>query len=74
MSDPVEPPKLREHVSELRKALHAIGKDVEIDVADAPHITKEGAKNVMAAAAGVRRRPMKEWTAPSTPAAPLKAD
>jgi hypothetical protein len=46
----------------MRKALAGMGKDVEIDVADAPHLAKEGTKNALARAAGIRRTPMREWS------------
>lgn len=48
----------------MREALAGIGKDVEIGVADAPHLAKQGAKNAMARAAGIRRTPMQEWSEP----------
>jgi hypothetical protein len=64
MSEPEERPRLREHLAEFRKALHDVGRDVELDVANAPHLTKEGAKNVIASAAGVRRKPMRAWSEP----------
>ena len=74
MSDLEERPRLREHMSEIRKALHAIGKDVEIDVADAPHLAKEGTKNAFAAAAGVRRKPIRGWEPPPAAEPANKAD
>jgi hypothetical protein len=61
MSEPEQAPKLREHFAEVRRALHGIGKDIELDVADSPHLAKEGAKNALATAAGIRKKPMKEW-------------
>ena len=42
-----------------------LGKDVKLDVADAPHVAKEGTKNALARAAGIRRTPMREWSEPS---------
>lgn len=48
----------------MREALGGIGNDLEIDVADAPRIAKEGTKNALARAAGIRRGSMREWTEP----------
>lgn len=62
MSDETPTPKFREHLHEMREALAGIGKDVELDVADAPHVAKQGTKNALARAAGIRRTPMREWT------------
>ncbi|MGI0054169.1 MAG: hypothetical protein ACREBZ_00365 [Thermoplasmata archaeon] len=59
-------PKFREHLHEMREALAGIGKDVERDVADAPHLAKEGTKSALARAAGIRRTPLREWS-DSTP-------
>lgn len=67
MSKETEPPRLREHLREMREALTGLGNDVRTDVADAPHLAKEGAKNAMARAAGIRRSPMKEWSEPEPP-------
>jgi len=39
-----------------------LGRDVEADVTGAPRLAKEGAKNALARAAGVRRGPMHEWS------------
>ena len=39
-----------------------IGRDVKIDVADAPRVARQGTKNALARAAGVRKTPMREWT------------
>lgn len=66
MTDESERPRFREHFRDMRKALGGIGRDVVIDVADAPHLAKEGTKNALARAAGIRRTPMKEWTEPAT--------
>lgn len=66
MTDESERPGFREHLHEMRRALGGIGKDVEVEVADAPHLAKEGTKNVLARAAGVRRTPMREWTEPDS--------
>jgi len=66
MTDETDQPRFREHLHEMRKALGGIGKDVKIDVADAPHVAKEGTKNVLARAAGIRRTPMREWTEPAS--------
>ncbi len=66
MSQDTEPPRIRAHLREMREALTGLGNDVRMDVADAPHIAKEGAKNAMARAAGIRRSPMKEWSEPES--------
>lgn len=65
MPEEKERPRLREHLHEIREALGGIGKDVELEVEDAPHNVKEGTKNALARAAGVRRTPVHEWRAPS---------
>jgi hypothetical protein len=65
MTDERDPPRFREHLHEIREALGGIAKDVEIDVADAPHLAKESTKNTLAKAAGIRRSRMKEWTEPA---------
>jgi len=65
MTDEADRPRFREHLHEIGKALGEIGKDVEIDVAHAPHLAKEGTKNAMARAAGIRRTPMREWSEPA---------
>lgn len=65
MTEEAPPPRFREHLHEMREALAGIGRDVELDVADAPHVAKEGTKNVLARAAGIRRTPMREWTEPT---------
>jgi len=49
----------------MREALGGIGQDVKIDLADAPHLAKEGTKNTLARAAGIRRTTLREWTEPS---------
>lgn len=64
MTEETSPPRFREHLHEMRQALAGIGKDVETDVAHAPRVAKEGTKNALARAAGVRRTPMKPWTDP----------
>ncbi|HEV2166396.1 MAG TPA: hypothetical protein VGS23_05405 [Thermoplasmata archaeon] len=56
--------QFREHLREIGRALGGLGKDVELDVADAPTLVKEGTKNTLARAAGIRRTPMREWSAP----------
>ena len=61
MSEDTDRPRFREHLHELREAVSGIGKDIEHDVADSPHLAKEGTRNVLARAAGVRRTPMREW-------------
>ena len=66
MTDEDNRPRIREHLHEMRVALGGIGKDVELDVADAPHLAKEGAKNALARAAGVRKKSMREWSEPSS--------
>lgn len=55
------PPKLREHLRELGHALRGIGHDVELDAANAPAAVKEGTKDTLARAAGIRRSAMREW-------------
>ena len=64
MSDEVDRPRFREHLREMGEALGGMGKDVATDVADAPHLAKEGTKNALARAAGIRRTPMRAWTEP----------
>ena len=64
MTEDSERPRLREHLHEIRQALGGIGRDVEIEVSDAPHSVKEGTKNALARAAGVRRTPVREWKTP----------
>ncbi len=64
MTEETEAPRFREHLHEMREALSGIGKDVKTDVADAPHVAKEGAKNAFARAAGIRRTPIREWSEP----------
>jgi hypothetical protein len=70
MSEEREQPRFREHLREMRQALGGIGKDMEIDVADAPRLAREGAKNTLAKAAGIRRTPMREWSPPTTGESP----
>jgi predicted nuclease with TOPRIM domain len=65
MSDETPQPKFREHLHEMRQALAGIGKDVGHDVAHAPHLAKEGTKNALARAAGIRRTPIEEWSDPA---------
>jgi hypothetical protein len=64
MSEEHEKPQLREHLREIRQAMGGIGRDVKTEVEDAPHNVREGTRNTLARAAGVRRGPMKEWTGP----------
>jgi len=64
MTEEGEQPRFREHLHELREALTSVGKDVELDVADAPHLAKEGTKNALARAAGLRRKPIRAWSEP----------
>ncbi|MGD1099804.1 MAG: hypothetical protein ABR888_05640 [Thermoplasmata archaeon] len=66
MTEEIERPRFREHLHEIRESLGGIGKDVEIDVAHAPHLAKEGTKNALARAAGVRRTTLREWTEPAS--------
>jgi hypothetical protein len=66
MTDDAERPRFREHLHEMRMALGGIGADVKIDVADAPRLAKEGTKNALARAAGIRRTPMREWAEPTS--------
>jgi hypothetical protein len=61
MTEEERRPQFREHLHEIREALGGLGKDVEVDVVGAPRLAKEGAKNALARAAGVRRGPMHEW-------------
>jgi len=65
MTDESDRPRFREHLHEMRQALGGIGKDVKIDVAEAPRLAKEGTKNALARAAGIRRTPMREWDDPA---------
>jgi hypothetical protein len=66
MTEETPPPRFREHLHEMGEALAGIGKDIQSDVADAPHLAKEGTKNALARAAGIRRTPMREWTEPAS--------
>jgi hypothetical protein len=66
MSDEIERPRFREHLHEMREALGGIGKDVGTSVVDAPHRAKEGTKNALARAAGIRKTPLEEWSEPGT--------
>jgi hypothetical protein len=66
MTEESDRPRFREHLQELHEALRGIGKDVEIDVSDAPHKAKEGTRNALALAAGIRRTPMREWSEPAS--------
>jgi hypothetical protein len=65
MPEESEQPRIRQHLHEMRQALGGIGRDVEIDVAGAPRLAKQGTKNALARAAGVRRTPIEEWTEPA---------
>ncbi len=62
MSEEAEKPRFREHLRELRTTVGKMERDVAIDVTNAPHLAKEGTKNALARAAGVRKTPMREWT------------
>ncbi len=66
MTDESDRPRFREHLHEIRESLGGIGKDIEIDLADAPHRAKEGTKNALARAAGIRRHTPREWTEPTS--------
>ncbi len=68
MTDEIERPRFREHLHEIRESLGGISKDIEIDVAHAPHLAKEGTKNALARAAGVRRTTLREWAEPAAEA------
>lgn len=70
MTEERETPRFREHLHAMREALAGVGRDVELDVADAPHLAKEGTKNALARAAGLRRRPIEEWAEPPAPDQP----
>lgn len=50
----------------MRVALGGIGKDVELDVVDAPRLAKRGAKNALARAAGIRKKSLREWSEPAS--------
>jgi hypothetical protein len=65
MTEETDQPRFREHLRAMGQALGGIGKDVTLDVAEAPHLAKEGTKNVLAWAAGIRRTPMREWSEPA---------
>lgn len=65
MTEESDQPGFREHLRQIRSALGGIGRDVKIEAADAPHRAKEGTKNALARAAGVRRGSMQEWSAPA---------
>jgi hypothetical protein len=64
MTDSPDQPGFREHLRQIRQAFGGIGKDVKIDVTNAPRLAKEGTKNALARAAGIRRTSMREWTNP----------
>jgi len=66
MTDSTNQPGFREHLRQIRQAFGGLGKDVEIDVANAPRLAKEGTRNALARAAGVRRGSMREWSEPVT--------
>ena len=65
MADDDHRPRFREHLHEIREAMGDIGRDVEIDVANAPRRAKEGTKNAFARAAGIRRTPLNAWDEPA---------
>jgi len=64
MSDSPDQPGFRDHLRQIRQAFGGLGKDVKIDVENAPHLAKEGTKNALARAAGIRRTSMREWSEP----------
>jgi hypothetical protein len=66
MTEETQPPRFREHLHEMREALAGIGGDIKTDVADAPHVAREGTKNALARAAGIRRGSMHEWSEPAS--------
>ena len=66
MSEEPEPPRFREHLREMREAVAGLGHDVRTDFADAPRVAREGTKNALARAAGVRRSPIREWSDPAS--------
>lgn len=66
MPEETETPRFREHLHEMRKALGGIGHDVRTDVTAAPHLAEEKTKDLMARAAGVRRKHMRQWAEPSS--------
>jgi hypothetical protein len=68
MPEQSEKPRFREHLHEIREAMGGIGRDVKIDAAHAPHLAKEGTKNALAKAAGIRRTPIEEWSEPGAEA------
>jgi hypothetical protein len=70
MTEESEAPRLRDHLREMGHALGAIGKDVEKDVADAPHLTKEATKGAFARAAGLKHKPIHAWSDPDPEPAP----
>jgi hypothetical protein len=64
MTDEAHKSQFRTHLREIGRALEGLGKDVEIDVADAPHTVRVGTQNTLAKAAGVRRTPLEAWSEP----------
>jgi hypothetical protein len=68
MADQDDRTEVREHLREIRRALGGIGQDVKVDLEDAPHNVKEGTRNTLARAAGIKRTPMREWSPPATQA------
>lgn len=64
MTDSSDQSGFREHLRQIRQAFGGIGRDVKINVANAPRLAKEGTKNTLARAAGIRRTSMREWTHP----------
>lgn len=66
----------REMPGKIRDGLDAVGTSINSNISRATaatgqaleyvgHRTKEGTRNALAAAAGVKRTPMKEWSTPS---------
>jgi len=66
MTDEIDRPRFRDHLHEMRSSLGGLEKDLEIGIADAPHLAKEGTKNALARAAGIRRTTLREWSEPAS--------
>lgn len=65
MTEETDRPGFRQHLREMREAFAGMGRDVQIGVADAPRLAREGTRNALARAAGIRKTPMREWSEPS---------
>jgi hypothetical protein len=59
------PGRMSDVGSAIAAAATRVGSATRDGLVSAGKRTREGTKNVLASAAGVRRRPMKEWHAPS---------